>query len=214
MDAFGQVTGVRRGIAVEWVSIGWMVVEGTVAIGAGLAASSLVLTAFGVDSVIELVAGAVLLWRLAVEAPGAPLAQVEQAERRASGVVGAALLALALYVVVMAGYDVWTRTGSGTSLPGLALAVASGMVMPYLARAKKRVGTQIGSPALRADGSCSMVCAYMAWTVVAGLVVQMAFGWWWLNAVAGLALAYFITTEGLESLGEARATAEEDREAD
>lgn len=86
--------------------------------------------------------------------------------------------------------------------------------MPYLARAKKRVGTQIGSPALRADGSCSMVCAYMAWTVVAGLVVQMAFGWWWLNAVAGLALAYFITTEGLESLGEARATAEEDREAD
>jgi divalent metal cation (Fe/Co/Zn/Cd) transporter len=214
MDAFGQVTGVRRGIAVEWVSIGWMVVEGTVAIGAGLAASSLVLTAFGVDSVIELVAGAVLLWRLAVEARGAPLAQVEQAERRASGVVGAALLALALYVVVMAGYDVWTRTGSGTSLPGLALAVASGMVMPYLARAKKRVGTQIGSPALRADGSCSMVCAYMAWTVVAGLVVQMAFGWWWLNAVAGLALAYFITTEGLESLGEARATAEEDREAD
>ena len=214
MDAFGQVTGVRRGIAVEWVSIGWMVVEGTVAIGAGLAASSLVLTAFGVDSVIELVAGAVLLWRLAVEARGAPLAQVEQAERRASGVVGAALLALALYVVVMAGYDVWTRTGSGTSLPGLALAVASGMVMPYLARAKKRVGTQIGSPALRADGSCSMVCAYMAWTVVAGLVVQMAFGWWWLNAVAGLVLAYFITTEGLESLGEARATAEEDREAD
>ncbi len=214
MDAFGQVTGVRRGIAVEWVSIGWMVVEGTVAIGAGLAASSLVLTAFGVDSVIELVAGAVLLWRLAVEARGAPLAQVEQAERRASGVVGAALLALALYVVVMAGYDVWTRTGSGTSLPGLALAVASGMVMPYLARAKKRVGTQIGSPALRTDGSCSMVCAYMAWTVVAGLVVQMAFGWWWLNAVAGLALAYFITTEGLESLGEARATAEEDREAD
>lgn len=214
MDACGQVTGVRRGIAVEWVSIGWMVVEGTVAIGAGLAASSLVLTAFGVDSVIELVAGAVLLWRLAVEARGAPLAQVEQAERRASGVVGAALLALALYVVVMAGYDVWTRTGSGTSLPGLALAVASGMVMPYLARAKKRVGTQIGSPALRTDGSCSMVCAYMAWTVVAGLVVQMAFGWWWLNAVAGLALAYFITTEGLESLGEARATAEEDREAD
>lgn len=195
MDASKTATGIPRGIALERVSLAWMVIEGTVAVGAGLAAHSLALTAFGADSVLELVAGVVLLWRLTLEAHNAPVTQVERAEKRASGVVGVALLTLALYIVVTAAYDGWTHSGSHASRIGLALAVASGLVMPYLARAKKRVGAQIGSAALQADGACSMVCAYMAWMVVAGLIVQVVLGWWWLNAAAGLALVYFVASE-------------------
>lgn len=199
-----QVSGVRKGINIEIVSIIWMVIEAAVAIGAGIAAHSLALTAFGADSIIELVAGGILLWRLYVEASGASLAKVKQAEKRASWVVGVALIALAVYIVVMAGYDLWTRTGSETSMLGLALAIASGIIMPYLSRAKKIIGTQIGSKALRADGSCSIVCAYMAWTLIVGLVLTALVGWWWLNALAGLALVYFIIKEGIEAIQEAR----------
>ncbi|WP_249226443.1 cation transporter [Alicyclobacillus mengziensis] len=199
-----QVMQVKKGINIEIVSILWMTVEAAVAIGAGFAAHSLALTAFGADSIIELVAGGILLWRLYVEAKGASLARVKQAEKRASWVVGVALMALAVYIVVMAGYDLVTRTGSETSMLGLALAIASGIIMPYLSRAKKSIGAQIGSKALQADGSCSIVCAYMAWTLIVGLLINAVWGWWWLNALAGLALMYFVVSEGIEAIQEAR----------
>ena len=199
-----QVAQVRKGINIEIISILWMIVEAVVAIGAGIVAHSLALTAFGADSVIELVAGGILLWRLTVEASGASLAKIKQAEKRASWVVGVALLSLAVYIVVMAGYDLWTRSGSNTSILGIALAIASGLIMPYLSRAKKVIGSQIGSKALRADGSCSIVCAYMAWTLIVGLVLTAMVGWWWLNALAGLALVYFVVKEGIEAIQEAR----------
>ncbi len=195
-----QVVQVRKGINIELISILWMIVEAVVAIGAGIVAHSLALTAFGADSVIELVAGGILLWRLTVEASGASLAKIKQAERRASWVVGVALLSLAVYIVGMAGYDLWSRSGSDPSILGIALAVASGLIMPYLSRAKKAIGSQIGSKALRADGSCSMVCAYMAWTLIVGLVLTALVGWWWLNALAGLALVYFVVKEGIEAI--------------
>lgn len=204
MDASRRGTGVARAISLERVSLAWMIVEGSVAIGAGLAAHSLPLTAFGADSVIELVAGAILLWRLILQTRGTSMGDVERAERRASAVVGVALLILALYMVATAAYDLSTRVPSHATAVGLALAVVSGLVMPYLALMKKRIGTQIGSPALRADGSCSMVCAYMAWVLLAGLVVQAAFGWWWINAAGGLSLVYFVLAEGLESVRDAR----------
>lgn len=195
---------VKKGINIEIVSILWMMIEAAVAIGAGVAAHSLALTAFGADSIIELVAGGILLWRLYVEAGGASLERVKQAEKRAAWVVGVALMALAVYIVVMAGYDLWTRTGSESSMLGLALAIASGIIMPYLSHAKKAIGTQIGSKALRADGSCSIVCAYMAWTLIVGLILTALVGWWWLNALAGLALVYFVVKEGIEAIQEAR----------
>ena len=195
---------VRKGINIEIISILWMIIEAAVAIGAGIAAHSLALTAFGADSIIELVAGGILLWRLYVEASDASLARVKQAEKRASWVVGVALITLAVYIVVMAGYDLWTRSGSESSILGLALAIASGIIMPYLSRAKKSIGTQIGSKALRADGSCSIVCAYMAWTLIVGLVLTAIVGLWWLNALAGLALVYFVVKEGIEAIQEAR----------
>ena len=204
METPVRTIAVRQGVRIETVSMLWMVIEAMVAIGTGIAARSLALTAFGVDSVIELVAGGILLWRLSIEVRGGSFQRVEAAEKRASWVLGVALIALALYIVVMAGYDLWSRAGSGTSPLGLGLAVASGIVMPYLAIAKKRIGSELGSAALRADGACSIVCAYMAWTVTAGLLVNALVGWWWVNAVASLALVYFIVKEGIESIQEAR----------
>lgn len=193
---------IRTGIRVEWLTIGWMVVEALVSVGAGLAAGSIALIAFGVDSVIELVSAGTLLWRLRLEAAGgdAVAARVERAERRASRVVGTSLLLLAVYVVVQSGYDLWSRAAPERSLPGIALAAAALLVMPALVRAKRRIAGIIDSPALRGDAACGMVCAYMAATLLAGLVLRAAFGWWWADPVAALGIVYFIVREGREAL--------------
>ncbi len=183
-----------------------MVVEGAIGIGAGIAAHALALQAFGLDSVIELVSGGILYWRLQVEIRGAAPSRVAAAEHRASGVVGWALLALAAYVVVMAAIALATHGGARPSAVGLGLAAAAALLMPWLAHRKQVLGAQIGSAALAADGACSMVCAYMAWTVLIGLGLTMLLGWWWLNPVAGLALVYFIVQEGREAIHEARET--------
>ena len=203
-----QAIQVRKGITIEVISILWMMIEAAVAIGAGITAHSLALTAFGADSVIELIAGGVLLWRLYVEASGASLARVQQAERTASWVVGSALLLLALYIAAAAAHELWVHSGADTSVLGIALSVASGLLMPVVARAKKRIGSEIGSKALQADGSCSMVCAYMAWTVLAGVTLTALFGWWWVDGVSALALLYFVVKEGWEAIQAARGVAD------
>jgi divalent metal cation (Fe/Co/Zn/Cd) transporter len=191
-------------LRIEWLSVGWMGVEAGVGIRSGLAAHSLALTAFGADSVIELVAGGVLLWRLYTEARGAAADRIARVDRQASWVVGIALLALAGYLVLMAGLDLWTRTGAAPSGWGVGLAVTAAFIMPGLARAKRRIGRTIGSDALVADGSCSLVCAYMAWTLLVGLAATALWGWWWLNPLAGLVLVYWIVREGREAVEDAR----------
>jgi divalent metal cation (Fe/Co/Zn/Cd) transporter len=195
---------VRKGVNIELVSILWMIVEAGIAIGSGLIAHSLALVAFGADSIIELIAGSVLLWRLTIEMNGASLEKVKGAEKASSWVVGIALLLLAVYIVVASVYKLWTHQGAETSYLGIALAVASGVIMPYISRAKKRIGSEIRSQALKADGSCSIVCAYMAWTVLVGVVVNALFGWWWVDSIVALALVYFVVKEGWESVQEAR----------
>lgn len=199
-----HVASVRKGVNVEIASVIWMVIEAGVAIGAGLTAHSLALVAFGADSIIELIAGVVLLWRLTLEASGASLQRVNSAEKVSSWVVGVALLLLAVYIVIGAGHSLWTHQGAESSILGISLAVVSGILMPILSRAKKRIGAEIGSRALRADGSCSIVCAYMAWTVLAGVALTALFGWWWIDSLAALALVYFVVKEGWESIQEAR----------
>lgn len=195
---------VRQGVRIETFSNLWMVIEAGVAIGAGVAAHSLALTAFGADSVIELVTGGVLLWRLTLEARGARKAQVQQAETLSSWIVGIALLALAVYIVVASLVKLAMHQGAKTSYLGLGLAVASGIIMPYLSRAKKRIGSEIGSAALSSDGSCSMVCAYMSWILIAGVALNALLGWWWIDSIAALALVYYVGKEGREAVQEAR----------
>ena len=195
-----NTAALRTGIRVEWLTIAWMTVEAVVSVSAGVAAGSIALIAFGADSVIELASGAVLLWRLRVESVGTSAAGVAGAERRASRFVGWSLLLLAVYVTVQSAYDLWTRAAPEASLPGIALAAAALLVMPGLIRTKRRIADAINSPALKGDAACGTVCVYMAATLLVGLVLRAAFGWWWADPAAALGIVYFIVREGREAL--------------
>jgi divalent metal cation (Fe/Co/Zn/Cd) transporter len=193
---------VRAGIRVEWLTLAWMLIEAAVSLGAGVAARSVALLAFGVDSAIELATAAAVLWRLRLEyrtEVSAP-ARVEQAERRASRIVGWSLLLLAAYIVVQSLYDLATRTAPGSSPIGIGLAAAALVAMPVLVRAKLRIASVLDSPALKGDAACGTVCAYMAATLFVGLVLRAALGWWWADPVAALGIVYFIVREGREAL--------------
>jgi divalent metal cation (Fe/Co/Zn/Cd) transporter len=171
-----------------------------VSVGAGFVAGSIALVAFSVDSLIELVSAGVLLWRLRMETVGVPSTRIERAERQASLVVGWSLLTLAAYVVIQSAYDLWTRAASEPSPVGIALAASALLVMPALIRTKLRVASAINSPALKGDAACGVVCFYMAATLLLGLVLRAALGWWWADPVAALGIVYFIVREGREAL--------------
>lgn len=200
-----RALAVRAGVRVEQVTIGWMVVEAAVALGAGVLAHSVLLTAFGLDSIIELVAGGVLLWRLLTEAHGGSLERVARAENRAAWITGISLVLLCFYVVAGAIFALVTHAVPDQSDAGIALAVAAIIGMPLLARRKRAIARQIDSAALRADAACSITCAYMAGTLLVGLLVTAAFGWWWADSVAALALLYWLGHEAREALEGARA---------
>ena len=189
----------RRAFRLEWFTAGWMLIEAAVAIGAGVAARSLSLIAFGADSLIELVSAGVLLWRLNVELRhGGEFP--ENVEHRASRISAALLFVLAAYVVVNAAYGLWRREGQEFSPPGLILAVLAIPVMWWLARAKMRVAAQIGSRALRADAVESITCGYLSGVVLLGLIVQLLMpGWWWIDSVASLAIVVLLVKEGREA---------------
>jgi divalent metal cation (Fe/Co/Zn/Cd) transporter len=200
-----RVGPVRAGVRVEAITIVWMVVEAAVAVGAGVLARSVLLTAFGLDSVIELVSGSVLLWRLLVEAAGRSVERVERAERAAAWVTGIGLALLCVYVVALAALAVVTRTRPEPSSVGIGLAIVAVVGMPLLARAKRRIAALIGSAALRGDAACSITCAYMAGALLAGLLLNALFGWWWADSLAALALVYWLAQEAREALAAARA---------
>jgi divalent metal cation (Fe/Co/Zn/Cd) transporter len=190
---------VRRAFRLEWFTAGWMLIEAAVAIGAGVAARSLSLIAFGADSLIELVSAGVLLWRLNAELRhGAEFPA--SVEHRASRFSAALLFVLAAYVVVNAAYGLWRREGQEFSTPGLILAVLAIPVMWWLARAKMGVAAQIGSRALRADAVESITCGYLSGVVVLGLIVQLLMPeWWWVDSVASLVIVVLLVKEGREA---------------
>ncbi len=184
----------------EYLTFAWMIVEATVGIGAGLAAGSLVLTAFGIDSLIELASAGVLLWRLTVELHhGETFA--ESAERLASRVGGALLLALAFYVVANAAWKLWTQTGGEFSMSGLLLSVGAIPIMYVLSRRKLHISTALRSRALRTDAVESLTCGWLAFVVVAALAAQWALGAWWVDPVASLAVVWLLIREGREAWG-------------
>lgn len=197
-----------RGILIEWLSVFWMVIEAVVAVLAGVVAHSVALVAFGADSVIELVAGGALLFRLYVEATEGGSERVERAERAASWIVGIALLVLAVYIVISSVVSLFTESRPETNALGIGIAVASSIIMPILAETKKRVGRRIGSKALVSDGACSMVCAYMSWILLAGVAATALLGWWWADSIAALGFVWFIMREGLEAVNDARGSDE------
>ena len=204
LESTGRVREVRLGIWIEVATVAWMIVEATIALSAGFAAHSVSLQGFGIDSIIELITGGILLWRLLVEQRGGGLAQVERAERRASWVTAIGLFALALYIVGDSALTFVGRTRPEVSWWGLGLAVAAALIMPVLWQSKLRIARRIGSAALKADAACSVTCAYMSLALLAGLLLNRLAGWWWADPLAGLILVYFLVREGREALHEAR----------
>jgi divalent metal cation (Fe/Co/Zn/Cd) transporter len=195
---------VRAGVRIEVVTIVWMVMEAVIAIGAGIIARSVLLTAFGVDSVVELVTGGTLLWRLTTEARGGVLARVERAENRAAWITGVGLIALCIYVLVTSGLSLIAGNKPEDSYAGIGLAVVAVAFMPLLAWRKRIVAAEIDSGALRGDAACSITCAYMAGTLLVGLALNALFHWWWADGVAALALLYWLIPEAREALEGAR----------
>ena len=181
-----------------------MVIEAVVAIGAGIVAGSLLLIAFGLDSVIELVSGTVLLWRLSVEAGGGSLEQAEAAERRAIRIVAAALALLCIYVLATAIYGLIAHVKPESSPVGIGLTLAAVVVMPWLAVSKRRIARRIDSEALAGDSASSLTCGYMAATVLVGLALDALFHWWWAEDVAALVFLFWLAGETQEALEEAR----------
>jgi divalent metal cation (Fe/Co/Zn/Cd) transporter len=203
--ASGRAAAVRAGVQIEIVTVVWMTIEAVVAIAAGVLARSVLLTAFGIDSVIELITGGVLLWRLVTEARGGALARVERAENRAAWVTGIGLVLLCLYAVITGVTALLTRTEPDRSFAGIAIALVAVVGMPFLAHRKRAIAARIDSAALRGDAACSITCAYMAGTLLVGLVLNAAFGWWWADSLAALALLYWLQREAREALEGARA---------
>jgi len=195
---------VREAFRLEYLIVVWMIIEAGVAIGSGIAARSVTLLAFGVDSVIELASAAVLIWRLTVELRNGQ-SFAEAAERTASRIGGALLLSLAAYVVLAAGWSLWTRQGQDFSWLGLAVSLAAIPIMWVLSRRKLRIAEALGSRALRADAVESITCGWLSAVVVLGLLAQLLFGAWWIDAVSSLAIVWLLVREGREAWrGEAR----------
>jgi divalent metal cation (Fe/Co/Zn/Cd) transporter len=196
--ASARVLLVRRAFQLEWLTIGWMAIEAGVALASGLAAHSITLIAFGLDSIIELASAGVLIWRLAVELRhGREFS--ERAERVASRIGGALLFGLAAYVVASAGWGLWARHGQEFSWPGLAVTAAAIPVMYLLASRKLAIAEELGSRALRTDAVESVTCGWLSFVAVLGLLAQLTIGAWWIDAVTSLAIVWFLVKEGREA---------------
>lgn len=194
----------RLGVWIELVALFWMVLEASIATVAGFATRSVSLEGFGIDSIIELVAGSILLWRLLIEQRGGSNEVVTKAERRASWITGLSLFGLALYIIADSAFALLMQSHPQISWWGIGLAISALIIMPLLWQGKLRVAKRIGSSALRADAICSITCAYMSFTLLIGLLLNKFFGFWWADTLAALALVYFIVREGREALHEAR----------
>jgi divalent metal cation (Fe/Co/Zn/Cd) transporter len=193
-----RATLIRQAFRLKWLTVAWMIVEGAVAIGAGIAAGSLTLTAFGLDSVIELASACVLIWRLNVELCHGQ-AFSERAERTASKIGGGLLFALAAYIVAGAIWSLWTRHGEAFSFPWLIVASLAIPIMTLLARRKIAIASQLGSRAMRADAVESITCGWLSLVVVIGLTADFLLGGWWVDAVTSLAIVWFVVEEGREA---------------
>ena len=199
----------RRGVRLEWFTVAWNVVEGVVAIGAGLLTGSVSLIGFGADSFIEVISAVALLWRLRKAGPNASAEARGEAERRALYLVAATFFLLSAYIAYEAVGALLSGQGPEDSTVGLVLSVISLLVMPALAYGKQRTGREMGSEALKADAAETWVCSYLSLALLVGVGLNAAFGWWWADPVGALAMLPVILWQGFETLGEAR----EEREA-
>jgi len=192
-----RVDQVRRGLHLEYFTIAYNSLEALIAIVFGIVAGSVALVGFGLDSVIEVTSGATLNWRLRADSS---IAARERAERTALRIVGVCFLGLAAYVTYEAAESLWLQRAPERTMPGIALAVASMVVMPLLARAKRRVAGRIGSSALTADAMQTQLCTYLSAILLGGLLLNALLGWWWADPLAALAMIPIMVKEGRSAL--------------
>jgi divalent metal cation (Fe/Co/Zn/Cd) transporter len=193
-----RVAAIRRGFLLEWLSIGWMSIEAIVAVGAGIVAGSVTLTAFGLDSVIEILSAGVLIWRLTVEIRRGQEFS-ERTEHLASRISGALLFALATYIVIGAAWCIWTRHGDTFSVPGLIVAILAMPIMYFLARMKLEVAESLGSRAMQADAAESITCGWLSLVVVIGQVTNFVVDAWWTDPLASIGILWFVVREAREA---------------
>jgi len=193
-DAAERDRLIRRAKALSWLSLAWMTVEGAVAITAALVAGSVALLGFGLDSVIEGVASVVIIWRFT-----GSRRLSHAAEQRAQKLVAIQFFVLAPYVAQDAIRALAGGEHADTSWLGIGLAVSSILIMPWLGRAKQRIGAQLGSAATSGEGTQNMLCAYLATGVLVGLLANALAGWWWLDPAVALGIAGIAVKEGVET---------------
>ena len=181
----------HRGLRLEYLTISWNLIEAVVAIGFGTAAGSIALVGFGFDSVIEVFAASVVIWEL--RGVG------EDRERRALRLIAISFFVLTAYVGSQALLDLLTRAEPHESVPGIALATASLVVMPVLAIAKRRTGEAMASAALIADSAETMLCSLLSVILLVGLLLNATVGWWWADPVAAIGIAVLACREGVEA---------------
>lgn len=181
----------RRAVRLAWATIAWNVIEAGVAIAAGTVANSIALVGFGLDSMVEVMSAVVIVWQFRGLA--------EDRERRALKLIAVSFFGLAVYVAVQAILDLVGRSEPESSPVGIGLAIASLVVMPLLARAKRRTGNAMGSVTVVADSNQTKLCAYLSAILLGGLLLNATVGWWWADPIAALAIAALAINEGREA---------------
>ena len=192
----------RTALRLEIITIPWMVIEAVAAIGAGIAARSLLLFAFGIDSGIELTSAIVVFRRFRFELNQkleSDLRRAREVERKTTRIAGYLLLLLSTYVVVQAVFGLATRHAAESSPVGIAVAIVAALAMPLLAKAKLRVANKIDSRSLRADAMETLTCGYLSWILLVGLALYAWAHWWWIDSVASLVIVPLLIREGWES---------------
>jgi divalent metal cation (Fe/Co/Zn/Cd) transporter len=189
-----------RASQLAYFTVAWNLIEGVVAIWAGIAAGSDALVGFGLDSGVESLSGSVLIWRLNVERRETERAEV--VEEKALKLIGLTFFALAAFVTYESVTTLLRAEQPGPSWVGVGVTTVSLIVMPILARRKQDVGEALGSRAVLADSAETWACVYLSGVVLAGLALNALFGWWWADPVAALAVVGFLVKEGREAFSE------------
>ena len=188
---------VRRGLLLNWITIGYNAVEAIISVAAGVASGSVALLSFGVDSGIEVTSSLAAHWRLRADTDPERRERVEQLTHR---IIGASFLALAAYVTIESVMTLWRREAPEASPVGLVILALSVLVMPVIARASRRVARALGSRALEADAAQTSLCAYLSVIALLGVGLNAALGWWWADPVAALVMVPIIAKEGVEGV--------------
>jgi divalent metal cation (Fe/Co/Zn/Cd) transporter len=184
----------RRAKLLAWSGNGWHAIEFAIAVGAGIAAGSVALIGFGIDSVIEALAGGVIVWLFS-----GGRGSSHTAERRAQQLVAASYAILVAYIGVEASPDLIASHHPAASWVGIGLAAFTAPTMPLLARAKRRVGSKLNSSATVSEAGQNMICAYLSVALLLGLLANALAGWWWADPAAALVIAAVAAKEGIES---------------